>query len=52
MEDLPRLVAEAAQPHAGVEFTMAAPLGSHTGIIDAVIDRCDAALGGGEPGRR
>ena len=51
-EDLPRLVAEAAQMHAGVEFIMAAPLGSHTGVIDAVIDRCDAALGGSKPGQR
>lgn len=51
-EDLPRLVAEAAGLHAGVDFMMAAPLGSHAGVIDAVIDRCDAALGGSEPGRR
>ena len=43
-EDLPRLVAEAAQAHAGVGFTMAGPLGSHAGVVDAVIDRCDAAV--------
>lgn len=43
-EDLPRLVAEAAQAHVGVGFTMAGPLGSHAGVIDAVIDRCDAAV--------
>ena len=42
-EDLPRLVAEAAQAHVGVGFTMAGPLGSHAGVIDAVIDRCGAA---------
>jgi sirohydrochlorin ferrochelatase len=43
-EDLPRLVAEAASSHEGVRFVMAAPLGSHEGIIDAVVARCDAAL--------
>jgi sirohydrochlorin ferrochelatase len=43
-EDLPRLVAEAAQPHVGVAFAMAASLGSHVGVIDAVLDRCQAAL--------
>ena len=43
-EDLPRLIAAAAQQHAGVAFAMAAPLGSHPGVIDAVIDRCEAAL--------
>jgi len=49
-EDLPRLVAEAAELHDGVAFTMAAPLGSHAGIIDAVIDRCQAALRDAESG--
>lgn len=49
-DDLPRLVAEAAQPHVGVAFAMAAPLGSHAGIIDAVIDRCQAALADSGPG--
>jgi len=43
-EDLPRLVAEAAKLHEGVAFAFAAPLGSHAGVIDAVIERCDAAL--------
>lgn len=43
-EDLPRLVAEAAAAHEGVQFVMAAPLGSHTGVIDAVVERCDTAL--------
>ena len=42
-EDLPRLVAEAAAAHDGVTFAMAAPLGSHAGVIDAVVDRCEAA---------
>ena len=43
-EDLPRLVAEAASKHDGVRFVMAAPLGNHDGVIDAVLDRCAAAL--------
>ena len=43
-EDLPRLIAEAAKGHEGVTFVMAAPLGSHAGVIDAVIERCEAAL--------
>lgn len=43
-EDLPRLVSEAAALHPGVEFVMAGPLGAHPGVIDAVIDRCNAAL--------
>jgi len=50
-EDLPRLVAEAAQPHVGVAFAMASSLGSHGGVIDAVIDRCQAALLDSEPSR-
>ena len=51
-EDLPRLVAEAAKPHDGVIFAIAAPLGSHAGVIDAVIEHCEAALATGDPGRR
>jgi sirohydrochlorin ferrochelatase len=43
-EDLPRLVAEAAEQHRGVEFVLAAPLGTHDGIIEAVLDRCNAAF--------
>ncbi|MGD8316477.1 MAG: CbiX/SirB N-terminal domain-containing protein [Myxococcales bacterium] len=43
-EDLPRLVAEVARDHGGVSFAMAPPLGSHRGIIDAVVERCRAAL--------
>ena len=48
-EDLPRLVAEAAARHRGVRFSMAAPLGSHAGVIDAVIERCQSALPDAEP---
>lgn len=47
-EDLPRLVAEAAAAHQGVRFVLVAPLGSHDGVIDAVIDRCGVALDGSE----
>lgn len=43
-EDLPRLVAEAAASHEGVDFVMASPLGSHEGVISAVVDRCEAAV--------
>ncbi|MGB8332320.1 MAG: CbiX/SirB N-terminal domain-containing protein [Polyangiales bacterium] len=43
-EDLPRLLAEAAAAHEGVGFVMAAPLGSHAGVIDAVVERCRAAI--------
>ena len=45
-EDIPRLVAEAAELHEGIEFVIAAPLGSHDGVIEAVVARCNAALSG------
>ncbi|MGB5502340.1 MAG: CbiX/SirB N-terminal domain-containing protein [Polyangiales bacterium] len=48
-EDLPRLVTEAAAQHHGIRFSMAAPLGSHSGVIDAVIERCQSALPDSEP---
>ena len=47
-EDLPHSIDEAAKAHSGVVSVMAAPLGSHAGIIDAVIERCQAALPDGE----
>ncbi len=47
-EDLPCSIDEAAKAHSGVAFVMAAPLGSHVGIIDAVIERCQAALSDSE----
>ena len=47
-EDLPRLASDAASAHEGVSFVMAAPLGKHEGVIDAVMDRCRAALGSDE----
>jgi sirohydrochlorin ferrochelatase len=43
-EDLPRLLAQAAATHQGVRFVMADSLGAHSGVIDAVVDRCCAAL--------
>ena len=43
-EDLPRMVAEAASLHAGVDFVLAAPLGAHEGVIDAVLARFEEAL--------
>lgn len=46
-EDLPRLMAEVASTHGGVRFVLAGPLGSHDGIIDTVVERCQAALGEG-----
>ena len=46
-EDLPRLMAEAASAHDGVRFVLAGPLGSHDGIIDTVVERCETALGEG-----
>jgi sirohydrochlorin ferrochelatase len=49
-EDLPRLIIDAAEAHEGVAFAMADPLGSHAGVIDAVIERCEAAFPNGEPG--
>lgn len=43
-EDLPGLVERCAAAHEGVTFVMAAPIGSHPGVIRAVVDRCLAAL--------
>ena len=43
-EDLPRMVAEAASSHAGVDFVLAAPLGAHEGVIDAALDRVREAI--------
>jgi sirohydrochlorin ferrochelatase len=49
-QDLPRLVGEAARGHEGVTFVIAPPLGSHDGIIEAVIERCRGALARAEGG--
>ena len=43
-EDLPRLAADAANACQGAAFVIAEPLGKHEGVIDAVMDRCHAAL--------
>lgn len=37
-EDIPRLVAEAASQHAGVEYAICEPLGVHPGIAQLVLD--------------
>jgi sirohydrochlorin ferrochelatase len=42
--DLPRLLGDVAEHHDGVTFVMASPLGSHPGIIEAIVDRCRVAL--------
>lgn len=49
-EDLPSLVAKAADEHPGVAFVIAAPLGAHAGVIDAVIERCADAKTQGHAG--
>lgn len=51
-EDLPRLVAEAAAPYPAVAYTLTAPLGSHPAVVDAVIERCQAAASGSEHQKR
>jgi sirohydrochlorin ferrochelatase len=38
--DIPRMVAEAAQAHPGVEYCVTAPLGVHPKIIEVVLERC------------
>ena len=45
-EDLPRLIAAAAQSHPGTKYVIAEPLGAHPGVADAVVDRCTNALTG------
>ncbi len=42
-ETIPELVQAAAQKHEGVRVELAAPLGAHPGLADAVIARYDAA---------
>jgi sirohydrochlorin cobaltochelatase len=42
-EDLPRLVAELRAAHPGVAFALAAPLGPHAAIADALAERAEAA---------
>lgn len=44
VEDLPRLIAEAAASHPGTKYVVAEPLGAHRGIVEAVMDRCASAL--------
>jgi len=42
-EDLPRLVAELERTHPGVAFKLAAPLGEHPGLADALAARAEEA---------
>jgi sirohydrochlorin ferrochelatase len=44
--DLPRLVAHAAARHPGVEVRVSEPLGLHPKLVDAIVERLEAA---GEP---
>ncbi|MCE9589701.1 MAG: hypothetical protein K8S99_04165 [Planctomycetes bacterium] len=51
-QDIPRLTAQAAQKHPGVEFLVAAPLGLHPLIADVIgsrIDHCLAHVAGNVP---
>ena len=41
--DLPQLVAAAADAHPGVEFSLAAAIGEHAAVIDAIADVCVSA---------
>ena len=44
-EDLPRLVAELRRAHPAVAFRLAAPLGVHPSVADALVDRVREASG-------
>jgi sirohydrochlorin ferrochelatase len=44
-EDIPRLAAEAAASHPGVEWTVAAPLGLHPSMMAVIEDRVAESLG-------
>jgi len=46
--DIPRLAQEAAARHPGVRVEVAAPLGVHPGLVDALVERINA---GGDPSR-
>ena len=43
--DIPRLVTEAMQRHRELRVRIAEPLGLHDGLIDAIMDRVEAARG-------
>jgi sirohydrochlorin ferrochelatase len=44
-EDIPRLAAEAAAPHPGVDYVVAAPLGLHPLMLEILDQRVGEALG-------
>ncbi|MBI1336663.1 MAG: cobalamin biosynthesis protein CbiX [Phycisphaera sp.] len=43
-QDIPRLTAEAAKKHPGVEFVVGAPIGLHPMMVDVVQSRIDHCL--------
>jgi sirohydrochlorin ferrochelatase len=46
--DVPRLAAEAAARHPGIEYTVSASLGPHAALASLVLDRAADALAGAE----
>ena len=42
-EDIPRLAAEAAAAHPGVEVRVSGPLGVHASLVDVILDRVGEA---------
>lgn len=48
-EDLPRLVEELRRAHPAVAFKLAAPLGVHPAVAEALADRAEQATANDEP---
>lgn len=46
--DLPRIAEEARKRHPGMEITVAAPLGAHSGLVEALADRIGEARAAAE----
>ena len=44
--DLPRLIEACRRDHPGIEIEVTPPLDGHPGMVDALVDRARAALGG------
>ena len=42
-EDIPKLAAEAAAAHPGVEVRVSGPLGVHASLVDVILDRVGEA---------
>ena len=49
LEDIPRLVAEAARRHPDVTVRVSEPLGLHEKLVDVVLERIEATRGGAAP---